>query len=121
MSASFEIAYTVSNFSSERPEFPASNLQEGGKWAPEPTFGPAWVDITFGTEFCIHSLSFSASGCEPVHPEDCSTGKRGRVAEAVFLYREFPNLLPFTADRGAADTTATHRAAQEWKFAGALV
>ena len=67
MSISFEISYTVKKCSSERPDHPATDLAvNGGKWAPEPTFGSAYVDLAFGTEFCIHSLSFSASGCASV-------------------------------------------------------
>ena len=63
---SFEIAYSVAKCSSEQPEHPAAVLADGGKWAPQHAGGSASVDLSFGTEFSIHSVSFSASGCASV-------------------------------------------------------
>ena len=64
--ACFEISYTVTKASSEQDEHPAKSLTEGGRWAPHPSLGTAWVDLSFGTEFNIHSISFSASGCASI-------------------------------------------------------
>ena len=71
----YEISYTVSKASSEVEAHPAKNLEGGGRWAPHSTLGVAHVDLSFGTEFSIHSLSFTVSGCSSV--KILLTGRKG--------------------------------------------
>ena len=66
MSVSFEVSYTVARASSETPDHKATPHADGGKWAPVRSFGTAHVDLSFGAELSIHSMSFTASGCSSV-------------------------------------------------------
>lgn len=78
MACSFEVSYTIKRCSSEDLAHPASALTEGGKWSPLSTSTSAWVDLEFGTEFSIHSVSFTASACTSVKILLCSKrGERG--------------------------------------------
>ena len=64
-SISYDVAFTVKNASSDH-ESAQQALPDGGRWRPEPALGEAWVDVQFGTEFSIHSVSFMASGASQI-------------------------------------------------------
>ena len=64
MSVGHNIHYTVQKVSSEVKGHEGKNLERGtGSWLADATFGTAWVDVSFGTEFSIHSISLLATGC----------------------------------------------------------
>ena len=60
--AFFEVAYQISAVSSGEAEL----LPDGGRWKPDASKGTAWVDLAWGTEFSIHSISFLATGVSRV-------------------------------------------------------
>ena len=67
MSVSHEIEFTVTKTSSELKGHEGKNLERAsGSWLAHSTFGTAWVDVAFGSEFSIHSISLVATGCSNV-------------------------------------------------------
>jgi hypothetical protein len=65
MSLSHEIEYTVTKATDEVEGHTASSLATGsrGGWLAHSTFGTAYIDVSFGTEFSIHSMTLVAVGC----------------------------------------------------------
>ena len=65
MSLSHEIEFTVTKATDEVEGHTGANLATGsrGGWLAHSTFGTAYIDVSFGTEFSIHSMTLVAVGC----------------------------------------------------------
>ena len=85
----FEVTYEVAATSSEKPGGEAEKLASGGKWLPDSSSRESWVELTWGTEFSIHSLSFVAKDVSRVKVLlQGRKGERGCSGSHIALWKQ---------------------------------